>query len=131
MVGDQGRVIAVDVQQKMLDVLARRAERAKVAERIRVHRCEPDSIGFEGIVDLALAFYSLHEVPDQRQLLSEIRGCLDFDGQLLVAEPIGHVRANDFEAMVSHAKQVGFEVVHRPGIRLSRAIVLRKVQFEA
>jgi 2-polyprenyl-3-methyl-5-hydroxy-6-metoxy-1,4-benzoquinol methylase len=36
MVGDEGRVIAVDLQQKMLDVLWRRAQRAGVADRIRL-----------------------------------------------------------------------------------------------
>ena len=42
MVGDSGLVIAVDLQQKMLDVLMRRATRAGVAARIRPHRCDPD-----------------------------------------------------------------------------------------
>ena len=36
LVGDQGQVIAVDLQQKMLDVLRRRAEKAGVADRIQL-----------------------------------------------------------------------------------------------
>ena len=36
MVGDSGRVIAVDLQQKMLDVLRQRATKAGVADRIRL-----------------------------------------------------------------------------------------------
>lgn len=39
MVGQSGLVIAVDLQQKMLDVLRRRAETAGVADRIQLHRC--------------------------------------------------------------------------------------------
>ena len=39
MVGDEGRVIAIDFQEMMLDVLHRRTERAGVADRTRLHKC--------------------------------------------------------------------------------------------
>lgn len=128
LVGDQGQVIAIDLQQKMLDVLLKRATQQTVAERIRTHRCEADSMGFNAPIEFALAFYSVHEVPDQRRLLSEICACLRPKGRLLVAEPIRHVPAKDFETMVSFAKEIGFEEEERPCIRLSRAVVLRKPQ---
>ena len=128
LVGDQGQVIAVDLQQKMLDVLVKRAKRAGVAERIRTHRCEADSIGFDkaAVIDFALAFYSVHEVPDQRRLLGEISALLRPEGHLLVVEPIKHVPDKDFEKMVSLAEEVGFAVDERPHTRLSTSVVLRK-----
>ena len=126
LVGDQGRVIAIDVQQKMLDVLVRRAKKAGVAERIHGHRCGADSIEFDDAIDFALAFYSVHEVPDQRRLLGEIGICLRPQGRMLVVEPIKHVPAKDFETMVSVAEEIGFEADERPRICLSRAVVLRK-----
>ena len=128
LVGDKGRVIAIDVQQKMLDVLQKRAKNASVAERIRIHRCEPDSITCDDTIDFALAFYSVHEVPDQRRLLGEIWACIRPNGRMLVVEPIGHVPVKEFETMVSVAEEIGFEVDERPRIRLSRAVVLRKPQ---
>jgi len=128
LVGNHGQVFAVDLQQKMLDVLVRRAARAGVAERIRIHRCEPDSITCDDTIDFALAFYSVHEVPDQRRLLGEIWACIRPNGRMLVVEPIGHVPVKEFETMVSVAEEVGFEVDERPRIRLSRAVVLRKPQ---
>ena len=73
MVGKDGRVIAVDLQQQMLDVLERRARMAGVADRITAHRSEATSIGLTEPVDFALAFYSAHEVPDLRRLLTEIQ----------------------------------------------------------
>ena len=82
LVGSKGRVIAVDLQQKMLDVLQKRARKAGVLDRIRTHRCEPDSIGLDEPVDFALAFYSAHEVPDLRRLLGEIHGSLRPQGRL-------------------------------------------------
>ncbi len=39
MLWDRGLVIAVDLRQKMPDVLRRRARRAGVADRIRLHEC--------------------------------------------------------------------------------------------
>ena len=45
MVGDQGKVIAVDLQPQMLDMLRRRAEKAGMADRIRLHHCQQDRLG--------------------------------------------------------------------------------------
>jgi ubiquinone/menaquinone biosynthesis C-methylase UbiE len=63
MVGNEGKVISVDLQQKMLDVLLKRARKAGVAERIETHRCEADSLGVDTAVDFVLAFMMVHEVP--------------------------------------------------------------------
>jgi ubiquinone/menaquinone biosynthesis C-methylase UbiE len=126
LAGDGGRVIAVDLQQKMLDVLEKRAKKAGVMDRITTHRCEADSLGLTEAIDFALAFYSAHEVPDLGRLLGEIHGCLRPAGKLLVVEPMGHVGSKDFEAMLSLAEKIGFRVQERPRVRLSRAAVLLK-----
>ena len=124
LVGDEGRVIAVDLQQQMLNVLQKRAEKAGVADCIQTLHCEANSIGIDEPTDFALAFYSAHEVPDLRRLLSEIHGCLRPEGKLLIAEPIGHVTATDFQNMLSLAGEIGLSIDERPRIRLSRAAVL-------
>ena len=130
LVGNEGRVIAVDLQQKMLDVLLKRARKAGVADRITAHRCEATSIGLDDQVDFALAFYSAHEVPDLRRLLAGICGCLRPEGKLLVVEPIGHVAAKDFEAMLSLADEIGLQEDERPRIRLSHAAVFIKAHSD-
>lgn len=126
LVGGKGRVIAVDLQQKMLDVLQTRAQKAGVADRIRTHRCEPTSIGLDEPVDFALAFYSAHEVPDLRRLLGEIHGNLRPKGRLLVVEPVGHVTAKAFQTTMSLAQEIGLQEVGRPYVCLSRAAILAK-----
>jgi ubiquinone/menaquinone biosynthesis C-methylase UbiE len=108
----------------MLSVLQRRAEKAGVAGCIQAFQCEANSMGINEPTDFVLAFYSAHEVPDLRRLLSEIHGCLRSGGRLLVAEPIGHVTATDFQKMLSLAGEIGLSVEERPRIRLSRAAVL-------
>jgi cyclopropane fatty-acyl-phospholipid synthase-like methyltransferase len=126
LVGEGGCVIAVDVQQEMLDVLQERAEQAGVADRIRTHLCEPDTLGIDGPVDVALAFWSAHEVPDLRGLLADVHGCLVDGGKFLVAEPKGHVSAGAFAKMVALAQQVGLSVQDEPRVRFSRAVAFVK-----
>jgi len=126
LVGSEGHVIAVDLQQEMVDVLCSRAAKAGVADRIHTHRCTPQSVGVEGPMDFVVAFYSAHEVPNLRRLLSELHGCLRPQGKLLLVEPIGHVRTFSFQAMISLAEEIGFRLQDRPRIRLSHAALLGK-----
>jgi ubiquinone/menaquinone biosynthesis C-methylase UbiE len=126
MVGSQGRVIAVDLQQKMLDVLGGRARRAGVADRIQLHRCEADRMGVQVPLDFALAFMMIHEVPDQRRLLGEIQGCLRPGGRLLVVEPKIHVPGKAFNQTVALAEDVGLQAIGQPGVWGCRAVVLEK-----
>ncbi len=44
--------------------------------------CEPTSIEISDPIDLCLAFYVLHEVPDAGSLFSQIRGVSKTDGQI-------------------------------------------------
>jgi ubiquinone/menaquinone biosynthesis C-methylase UbiE len=126
IVGDQGRVIAVDLQQGMLDVLRRRAEKAGVADRIQLHECEQDHLGVDAQAHFVLAFMMIHEVPDQRRLLSEIHGCLKPGGRLLVAEPKIHVPLKAFQQTVATAEELGFRPMAEPRVHGCRAVVFEK-----
>jgi ubiquinone/menaquinone biosynthesis C-methylase UbiE len=126
MVGQQGRVIAVDLQQQMLNMLRRRAEKAGVADRIELHKCEKNRLGIERAADFALIFAMLHEVPDQDRLLREILACLKPGGKLLLAEPPIHVTRGMFEKEAAVAESVGFAVSDRPRLRWSHAVLLAK-----
>jgi ubiquinone/menaquinone biosynthesis C-methylase UbiE len=126
MVGAKGRVITVDLQQKMLDVLRKRAEKAGVADRIRLHRCEQDRLGIDEPVDFALAMMMIHEVPDQKRLLGEIQNWLQPGGKLLIAEPRLHVPLAAFEKTVAMAQETGFRQTAEPRIHGCRAVVFEK-----
>lgn len=126
MVGDQGKVIAIDIQPQMLDMLRRRAERAGMASRIELHKCEKDRLGIDAKADFALVFAMLHEVPDQSRLLGEMYDCLKPGGKLLLAEPPLHVSAKAFNHEVTVGEKVGFRLMDRPRLRWSRGVVLGK-----
>ncbi|MGO9568679.1 MAG: class I SAM-dependent methyltransferase [Desulfomonilaceae bacterium] len=125
MVGDSGRVIAVDLQEKMLKSLVKRAEKAGIAGRIVARLCEPDKLGVSDPIDLCLAFNVVHEVPDAGALFSQIRAILRPTGRLLLAEPAGwHVSTQDFESTLVKASAAGLKLIGQPKIRKSRSALL-------
>jgi len=126
LVGDEGRVFAVDLQQSMLDILARRARKAGLDSRIELHLCEPDRIGLAAAVDFALAFYMVHEVPDPEAFLREVHDMLRPDGELLVVEPKFHVSSADWRKTVELAESVGFCLAARPRFALSWSAALKR-----
>ena len=129
LVGPQGKVICVDVQEKMFEVLQNRARKAQLAERIITRKCEPTSLGladFYGQIDFALAFAVVHEVRDISNFFGEVSKLLRPNACCLVAEPKGHVSAPDFEKTLVSAKHHGLTVVGSPKIIWSRTALLRK-----
>lgn len=125
MVGDQGKVIAVDIQEKMLSALERRAAKAGVQDRIITRLCEPNSLNVSEQIDLCLAFNVVHEVPDPLEFFLQIRSVLKPMGQLLVSEPSGwHVSEKDFQDTLTVAAATGLRVVDQPHIRRSRSALL-------
>ncbi|UCD77277.1 MAG: class I SAM-dependent methyltransferase [Desulfobacterales bacterium] len=120
LVGASGKVIALDLQQKMLDVMLRRARRAGVADRISPHRCEAGSIGILEPVDFILAFWMVHEVSDKNQFFQQLRSNLAVTGKVLIAEPNLHVTAEELEKTIEIAQDSGLRYCDGPKIRFSR-----------
>jgi ubiquinone/menaquinone biosynthesis C-methylase UbiE len=127
MVGESGKLIAVDLQEGMLRLLKDKIQGKEIEKRIVLHQCEEDKIGISEKVDFVLAFYMFHEVPDQKKMLEEIKSVLKSNGHFLIVEPkLFHVSKEDFEATIRKALEVGFKLVETPKVFLSRSILLRK-----
>ncbi len=129
LVGETGRVVAVDLQPRMLHALERRGRRAGLDRRIETRPCSADDLGvrdLEGEAGFVLAFAVAHEVPSQERFLAQLEAVLRPDGRLLLAEPVGHVTPGEFADTLAAAARAGLRVVERPDIRRSRAAVLAK-----
>ncbi len=129
LVGASGRVVAVDIQPKMLGRLKRRAAKAGLLDRIETRLAQPSSLGLvdlAGRVDFALAFAVVHEMPSAPAFFTEVSQALKPDASLLLAEPAGHVNAVQFEAELAAAGLAGLTLERRPAIRRSHAALLKK-----
>jgi SAM-dependent methyltransferase len=129
LVGPYGRVVAVDVQPRMLSSLKRRAARAGLLKRVDVQLAGPNSLGIEdlaGAVDFTLAFAMVHELPAVEAFFAEVAVASKLGAGLLFSEPAGHVKTAHFEAELQGAIHAGFEVAERPAIRRSHAAFLRR-----
>ncbi|MGD0590251.1 MAG: class I SAM-dependent methyltransferase [Bacteroidota bacterium] len=129
-IGETGRIFCVDLQEKMLQSLRRRAVRANILGRMEMRLCSESSLQIDdlaGSIDFALAFAVVHEVPDQKLLLKEIYSSLKKDGLLFLSEPKGHVTKEEFEKTCVFAQSNGMKKVDSPNIRGNHSAVLKKV----
>lgn len=123
MAGEQGRVIAVDLQEKMIAHVKRKAARKGMLARMAFHRCAADRIGLETEADFILAYYMVHETPDPKAFLEEATGLLKETGRMLVVEPRFHVDKARFHAMLEDAKAVGLKVEDFPKGKGGRSVL--------
>jgi ubiquinone/menaquinone biosynthesis C-methylase UbiE len=125
LVGPSGRVIAVDLQAGMLEKVRAKVRGTALEGRVLLHQCPPDGIGLSQPVDFALAFYMLHELPDQVAFFTEVRPLLAPKGRLFIVEPPFHVSRAEFETTLRTAQGAGFIVAARPRVAFSKAALLR------
>jgi len=129
MVGEKGRVVCVDVQEKMLSSLVRRARRAGLEKRIITRVASSESLkiaDFKEKVDFTLAFAVVHEVPNHETLFGEIFSVMKPGAILLVSEPTGHVTPESFDKMLAVTKSTGFGIILRPEIKRGISVLLKK-----
>ncbi len=127
MVGESGLVIAADLQEGMLQKVKNKIQGTEIEKRVKLHKCEEYKIGVSENVDFVLAFYMVHEVPDQKKFFEEIKSILKPNGKALIVEPkLFHVSKGAFKESVMTAKEIGLEPVENPRIFLSRAVILEK-----
>ena len=129
MTGSTGRVVAVDLQPKMIEGLTRRARRAGLAERIEAVACADGDLGLAarpGVVDLAVVIHVLHEVRDRQRFLEQLYQALRPGGRLLLLEPKGHVSREALDAELSLSERAGFRRAGEPLHGRSNGALLEK-----
>jgi ubiquinone/menaquinone biosynthesis C-methylase UbiE len=125
MVGKDGKVIAADLQEGMLKKLEKKIQGKEIEKRITLHKCTDKIIGISKKVDFVLAFYMVHEVPDQKAFFEEMRSVLKPGGIFFIIEPNFHVSKHEFENYIKEAINLGFKPIKRPNVFFSKAVVLK------
>jgi ubiquinone/menaquinone biosynthesis C-methylase UbiE len=130
LIGATGRVVAIDVQPRMINALRRRAQRAGLLDRVDTRLVAPNATGLDDLerrADFVLAFAVVHELPDVDRFFAAAAAALRPGCRLLLAEPKGHVTDEEFAKTLAAAARAGLHAVGNPPIRGSRTAVLEKV----
>jgi ubiquinone/menaquinone biosynthesis C-methylase UbiE len=123
LVGKNGKVIAVDVQQKMLNATLKRAQKAGVADQLKTRLTGQKSLDVAEKADFILAFWMVHEVPDQTRFLREVSRLLKPEGHFLLVEPFFHVTEKAFSKTVQWAAEAGLTAAGAPRIAFSKTML--------
>jgi ubiquinone/menaquinone biosynthesis C-methylase UbiE len=126
MVGVSGRVIAADLQDGMLQKLREKIQGTELEKRIVLHQCGRQRVGWTEPVDFALAFYMVHELPDQNAFFQEIGSLLTSNGHILIVEPPFHVSKAAFADTVKTARNAGLIPVAKPRVLFNKTVLLKK-----
>jgi ubiquinone/menaquinone biosynthesis C-methylase UbiE len=126
MIGQQGKIIAVDLQEEMLEHVKRKAQAKNFSDRIHFHHCEQDRLGLEvnEKADFMLAYYMVHELPNPGAFFQEVRPLLKTGGKFLVVEPKWHVTQAKYEEMLTLAEKAGFRILTFPKKKGGRSVLL-------
>jgi ubiquinone/menaquinone biosynthesis C-methylase UbiE len=130
MVGPRGKVIAVDIQSAMLEVLETRARKAGLLDRIDIREASQESLGIEDLahtVDFCSVVHVAHEVADRDRFFGEVSKALKPGAVLLLIEPRWHVSGEDFEVSMAAATASGFRRTGDGKFLGDRTMVLEKV----
>jgi len=130
MVGPEGRVICIDLQEKMVQKLYRRAKKKGLLNSIEARVCMFDCLNvddLENTADFVLAAAVVHEVPDAASFFAELYGIVKDGGKLLVVEPGGHVSEEGFGATVDAAVKCGFTILENSGTRRRHRALFQKI----
>ena len=123
-----GKVIAVDMQEGMLEIIRKKVAGTALENSIVLHKCSQEQLNIKENVDFALMFYMVHEVPSKDKLFDEVLPLINKNGLLMIVEPNNHgFNKKLFHKMTEDIKARGFEEYDRPKITFSRGVVLRKL----
>lgn len=112
-----GKLIAVDVQPQMLQMLTRRLQRRGLDSVLTTRLSGSNTLGLDdlrGAVDLVVVINVMHELPDPRTALVELSKVLRDNGQLLLVEPRGHVSRQWFQTELDYAREAGLLPLETP-----------------
>ena len=129
MVGNSGRVVCVDVQERMLRSLQKRAAKAGLIDRITPVLSSGESLrleAYEAMIDFAYLFAVVHEVPDKAKLFEGVYRAMKYGGRLLFSEPNGHVTQKEFDKSVAIATSKGLAITTDVDVWRYRSVLMSK-----
>lgn len=126
IVGEQGQVYSVDIQDKMLDILVKRAKRKNVANLIHPRKAKPDQLNTPQDLDFILASWMVHETGDIPSFFKQVHDSLKSGGFFYMLEPKMHIDQTTFDEEVAVATGMSLQIRAQPTVAFSHTIVFQK-----
>jgi ubiquinone/menaquinone biosynthesis C-methylase UbiE len=125
-VGKNGKVIAADLQEGMLQKLQQKIRGTELENRIKLHKTDQNKIGVTEKIDFILAFFMVHEIPDKENFFRELKSILNENSFVFIVEPkLFHVSKQAFAETVKMAESFGLKPVESPRLLFSWAVLLK------
>ncbi|WP_333594847.1 class I SAM-dependent methyltransferase [Anaerospora hongkongensis] len=126
IVGELGTIIAVDIQQEMLDIVKRKAAKENIQNItvVNVPMGAGKLIGFQA--DRAVLAAVLGEIPNRTIALREIYDSLKPGGILAISETMFDPHYQSKQTILELVKSMGFTQVGFIGNKLAYTIYLKK-----
>lgn len=129
LVGPEGRVVCLDIQEKMLEGLMRRARRKGLDGIIETRLCSQDGLALgdlAGEAELVTAFNVVHETVYPRRFVGECVEVLRPGGRLFIIEPRGHVSETAFAETTAMVASLGLDSQQAPKVWKSHTALFAK-----
>ncbi len=126
LVGNSGKVVALDIQPKMLEGVMRRAKKMGFENRIEPHLATENDFCLKVEAQFILAFYMVHEVPDPDRFMAQVADNLSVEGSFMMVEPPFHVSKKEFHKSIAQIETSGLVLEESYKIFFGRTAVLRK-----
>jgi arsenite methyltransferase len=139
-VGDTGQVIALDVEQKMLDYNKQKLEKLGMAERVRFIPAKPDDPSLsEDSVELVFLCNTYHHVEHHVDYFAKIKSALTSNGRVVIVDFYHDERSGKLgfskhhlvprEQVIKNMEQAGY-VLSKEHIFLPRQYFLEFVKLK-
>jgi ubiquinone/menaquinone biosynthesis C-methylase UbiE len=116
MVGEQGMVHAVDIQEPMLHLTGCRLRELGLRPRVRLHHCGANYLSLpDSSIDLAVAIATLSQVPDRYGAFLELRRVLKPGARLAISEELPDPTYVFSGVLRRYAEDAGFRQVAKNG----------------
>ncbi|HEY7642176.1 MAG TPA: class I SAM-dependent methyltransferase [Steroidobacteraceae bacterium] len=109
LVGPQGKVLAIDIEPRMLEVIAERARREHITNVVTVRSSAQDPNLAPGGVDLLFMVDVYHELAYPYEMLTKVRAALKPGGRVALIE----YRAEDPEVLIKPLHKMSERQVRR------------------
>jgi 2-polyprenyl-3-methyl-5-hydroxy-6-metoxy-1,4-benzoquinol methylase len=127
LTGATGKTVCVDINDRMLEKLKKKARDAGVSDSIETRLLEDSTpLSETDNFDFAFSVAVIHEIPGAQEIIDAIFKSLKPGGTFLLAEPKGHVSKNLFQLIADLCVSCGFNVALYPKVSIHNAVLLKK-----